>query len=234
MWTRVRDFLKRRSVLRAIASLRRASANLTTVEQAVSLAFEFCCGKIRTAPAQIRSEITQLLRVLAPNPPTRILEIGTANGGTFFLFSRIATEDGLLISADLPLGPFGGGYPKRLGEFFQSFARERQQVHLLAFDSHSPDTLCKVKELLAGSLLDFLFIDGDHRYEGVKADYQMYSPLVRPGGLICFHDIVPGPAECVGGVPIFWQEIKKQHRVQEFVADWNQGGYGIGLVVKET
>ena len=35
---------------------------------------------------------------------------------------------------------------------------------------------------------DFLFIDGDHT--GVGRDYEMYRDLVRPGGLIAFHDIV--------------------------------------------
>jgi predicted O-methyltransferase YrrM len=42
--------------------------------------------------------------------------------------------------------------------------------------------------------LDFLFIDGDHTYEGVKQDFEMYTPLVRKGGLVAMHDIVPPPA----------------------------------------
>jgi cephalosporin hydroxylase len=36
--------------------------------------------------------------------------------------------------------------------------------------------------------VDFLWIDGDHTYEGCKADYENYSPLVVPGGLIGIHD----------------------------------------------
>jgi hypothetical protein len=48
-----------------------------------------------------------------------------------------------------------------------------------------------------------LFIDGDHTYEGVRRDFEMYSPLVRKGGIIAFHDIYPGPEESVGGVPKF-------------------------------
>jgi hypothetical protein len=31
-------------------------------------------------------------------------------------------------------------------------------------------------------MVDFLFIDGDHTYEGVKKDFEMYSPLVRREG----------------------------------------------------
>lgn len=43
--------------------------------------------------------------------------------------------------------------------------------------------------------MDFLFIDGDHAYEGVKADFEMYSPLVRKGGLVALHDICVHPPE---------------------------------------
>jgi len=38
------------------------------------------------------------------------------------------------------------------------------------------------------SYIDILFIDGDHTYEGVKADITNWMLLVRPEGLIFFHD----------------------------------------------
>jgi predicted O-methyltransferase YrrM len=40
----------------------------------------------------------------------------------------------------------------------------------------------------AGRRLAFLLIDADHSYAGVKADFEAWSPLVVPGGLIVFHD----------------------------------------------
>jgi hypothetical protein len=60
----------------------------------------------------------------------------------------------------------------------------------------------------------------------------MYSPLVRKGGIIALHDIVPGPPKNVGGVPQFWEEIKSQgeYKWLEIVKDWNRGGYGIGVI----
>ena len=63
----------------------------------------------------------------------------------------------------------------------------------------------KIKAILKDNKVDFLFIDGDHSHEGVKKDFEMYSPLVRKGGIIAFHDIVPF------GYPTlhkFWNEVK--------------------------
>ncbi len=37
--------------------------------------------------------------------------------------------------------------------------------------------------------IDALFIDGDHAYKAVLQDWLLYSPLVRPGGIIAFHDV---------------------------------------------
>jgi predicted O-methyltransferase YrrM len=36
--------------------------------------------------------------------------------------------------------------------------------------------------------IDLLFIDGDHTYEGCKADIQGFFPHVRDGGIIAIHD----------------------------------------------
>lgn len=56
--------------------------------------------------------------------------------------------------------------------------------------------------------LDLLFIDGDHSYEAVCSDFAHWSPHLREGGILCFHDtwLEPpegngryhaGPGECV-------------------------------------
>ena len=36
--------------------------------------------------------------------------------------------------------------------------------------------------------LDFVYIDGDHSYEGIRADLEAWFPRVRPGGIIAGHD----------------------------------------------
>jgi predicted O-methyltransferase YrrM len=96
-----------------------------------------------------------------------------------------------------------------------------------------------VRDALGGRPLDLLLIDGDHRYRGVTADFDTYTPLLRPGGLIVLHDIVPDRAlrdgaeegEFVGGVPRFWQVLKDRFPdTEEIIADPEQLGAGFGLV----
>ena len=67
----------------------------------------------------------------------------------------------------------------------------------------------------------------------------MYGPLVRRGGVIAFHDIVPDAKSrgkkdsgtYVGEVPAFWNDLKKRgYRTEEFVENWDQDGYGIGVL----
>lgn len=36
--------------------------------------------------------------------------------------------------------------------------------------------------------IEFLFIDGDHSYEGLKKDWEIWLPKVKPGGIIALHD----------------------------------------------
>jgi len=144
-----------------------------------------------------------------------VLEIGTACGGTLFLFSHVASEDATIISIDLPGGKFGGGYRKWREPLYRSFALLGQQIYLLREDSHKTETLEQVESILQGRKVDFLFIDGDHTYEGVKKDFEMYSPLVGQGGMIAFHDIVPGPVKNVGGVPEFWRKVKDNYESRE-------------------
>ena len=37
--------------------------------------------------------------------------------------------------------------------------------------------------------LDFVYIDGDHRYEGFKSDLELYRPKLRKGGVLAGHDL---------------------------------------------
>jgi len=48
--------------------------------------------------------------------------------------------------------------------------------------------------------LSLIFLDGDHRYEAVKADIAAWMPHVAPGGILCGHDYssqFPGVVQAV-------------------------------------
>ena len=146
------------------------------------------------------------------------------------------------MSLDLPPTPSGLGYVPWQGRLFRSFARERQHIELVLADSRQEQTVERVRQLFNGRSVDFLFIDADHTYTGIRRDFQLYGPLVRRGGLIAFHDIVPDyfrrqhvcTSSNSGEVPQFWAEVKEmgQYRrdVVEFVEDPKQDGFGIGML----
>lgn len=94
-----------------------------------------------------------------------------------------------------------------------------------------------------GSLqADLIIIDGDHSYEGVKADYEWYSTWAQK--VIAFHDIA-GLRDCEGAKQ-YWDEIAYTDQLSEdrpqdlymdvkpgyheIIADGDQRG-GIGYIV---
>lgn len=57
----------------------------------------------------------------------------------------------------------------------------------------------------------YIYIDGDHSYQGVKTDYNLFWPRLAKNGLMVFHDVVVKKDK---GVPLFgvwkfWNEIKE-------------------------
>ncbi|HUZ46426.1 MAG TPA: class I SAM-dependent methyltransferase [Terriglobia bacterium] len=191
---------------------------------------DFVVGNFIFGAAQVPSELTALGEILAPRRPECALEIGTCNGGTLLFLTRLASPQATIVSVDLPGGRFGGGYGSRRRWFYQRFARHGQRLHLLQGDSHSADMLNRAKAALRGQPLDYLFIDGDHTYEGVKQDFELYAPLVRKGGIIAFHDIAEHSPAIGCEVSQFWNRIKRQYRHTEIIEDRKQGWAGIGVL----
>ena len=180
-------------------------------------------------PWQYKEEFLALMKVYEGLKPKFAMEIGTANGGTLYAHCKLAQNDATLISLDLPGGKFGGGYPESKIPIYAEFTKDDQKLHLLRGDSHSPESEQTVKDILKDNLLDYLFIDGDHSYEGVKLDFEIYSKYVRKGGVIVFHDVtVHENSKCK--VDVFWNEIKQQYKHEEFIKDKKSGAFGIGII----
>ncbi|NVM35979.1 MAG: class I SAM-dependent methyltransferase [Candidatus Lokiarchaeota archaeon] len=218
--------------------LKKKSAKSRSLKELVDLALNYNYSICKYLPPmliltaqQIKSELNKFSKLLISKKPKTVLEIGTANGGTLFLLSRLSKPNSVIISVDLPESPYMGGIDYKSKIFFKSFAYNHQKIVMIREDSHKLSTLEKVKKLLKSNKVDVLFIDGDHTYNGVKKDFNMYRNLVRKNGIIVFHDIIEITNEDGVEVNKFWSEIKKDNTYIEIVEDWNQDYGGIGIII---
>jgi predicted O-methyltransferase YrrM len=225
----------------ALKTLQDGRRKVQSPEQLFDFVNSFNYRGITITSWQKKAEIVGLLHLLEVSRPRRIAEIGTATGGTLFMLTQVAPLDAAIVSVDLPGGRLGGAsssvrnrYPAWRARLYRGFGRDHQSVHVIRADSHEVSTVEDVRRRLPDGKVDFLFIDGDHSYEGVRRDFELYSPLVAPGGLVAFHDIVqshPGGHGDPGDVPAFWSEVRNRRTVEaEFVEDWDWGSCGIGVI----
>lgn len=119
---------------------------------------------------QVRAETAELLEVLAANGRgDRALQLGL--GATAAPHAALQTLFEHVVTID----------EKRC--FVNTFEFHGLNTHLASATQiaaqHAP--------------YDFLMIDAGHTYSDVDQDYVNYSPLVRAGGLIAFHDACRRP-----------------------------------------
>jgi cephalosporin hydroxylase len=166
--------------------------------------------------------------------PRSVMEIGSCYGGTLFCLCRFAAPDATIVAVDIrpSIKLDSDGTP-----VYDGFVLPGQKLYFLHADSRSAHTIYTVKTIVGPYGLDLLFIDGDHRYEAVKADFEAYWRLVRPGGIIAFHDI--GIKLPDFGVWQLWQELKERFphwQFEEILATnptlWPPNIAGIGLAYK--
>ena|SRR5258708_4366668 len=153
-----------------------------------------------------------------------ILEIGSRDGASLAGMAAVAAPGAKLRCIDYGWAierPTSISKPALLKTIGELCARGFDAQERLA-NSHDPESLDWAKE---HGPYDFVFIDGDHDYDGVLLDWQWYGPL---GKKVAFHDIAAPEL----GVRQLWDEIKKQgHRTEEIGGD--PGHMGIGLVIKD-
>src|SRR4030095_8833900 len=133
-------------------------------------------------------ELLGLVKALQSIALDAVCEIGTLRGGTLFVWCQLAAPSAHVISIDLPGGGFGGGYHECSLPFFEAFRKPGQRLQCLRGSSHDERIRDDFRRALGDRQLDFLFIDGDHSYEGVKSDFAYYSRFVRPGGFGALHE----------------------------------------------
>jgi len=189
---------------------------------------------IKKGALQKIKELSSLISLLKKRKLNTIVEIGTAKGGTFYVWCKIAQPEARIVSIDLPGGPFGGGYTLNDAKKFKTYKKKKQKLHFIRKDSHKQTTKNELMKILKEEEIDLLIIDGDHKYFGVKKDWKLYSPLVKKNGLVVFHDILFHPKVPRCKVEKLWNEIKVDYKHTEFIdknddRGWGQWG-GIGVI----
>lgn len=140
-----------------------------------------------------------------------ILEIGSAQGHTLSLMAMAAANGARIVSIDAGLAQ--GTLAETIGKLSAAGYAARGFVG----DSHSGAAIRFARE---NGPYDFIFIDGDHDYDGVAADWNNYGFL---GRMVGFHDI----AHPHHDVSRLWQGIKNDgYKTEECVLST----MGIGIV----
>jgi len=172
---------------------------------------------------QYPKEIQGFISLLKDSGVKSYLEIGCRHGDTFHAVGLALSKGSLLVAVDLPGARSGkhtgGKFPnsdKALQYAASDLKKRGQRGIVIIGDSHSNEVIESVSKY---SPFDAIFIDGDHTFNGVQADWRNYGPM---GTLVAFHDI---HAEDKGPAFLF-NELKQQYKHTEF-AYYDRGGIGI-------
>lgn len=126
------------------------------------------------------------------------LEIGSNYGGTSFGLCHLYEH---VLSVDIK-------HDKNFDKIKEIFPN----YNYIISDSTTNDTINYIKSL--GIKFDFIFIDGDHSYEGVKNDYEKYKQFLADDGYMAFHDIIQSPETEQYNIFVskLWSELKLQYK----------------------
>jgi predicted O-methyltransferase YrrM len=150
------------------------------------LAFLFSSNQLNHGVASLQFDEAALLYRLAREAVSGpFAEIGRFKGGSTFVFASALPEEVELWSYDLHVAlradmP-GDQLDRELAAALERYGLG-SKVHLVVGDSRVVEP--------PSHELELLFVDGDHSYEGARADHQRWSAFVRPGGHLLFHDAV--------------------------------------------
>lgn len=172
--------------------------------QVVTHYFKWLVGQ---APAETQtSEAERACLARHATGCRRLVEIGVWHGVTTSLLRSVMAPDGVLLAVD----PFPRG---RLGISFQRCIA-RAEVRRITNGSVTwlrATGAQAAREYVAsdGTLVDFIFIDGDHSYDGLRGDWEAWTGLVTGGGLVALHDscsTAERPIDDAGSV-VFTREV---------------------------
>ena len=150
------------------------------------LHFLFSSNQLNHGIASLQLDEAALLYRLARHAGDAVaVEIGRFKGGSTLLLATALGPRGRLYSYDLhvPLREDlqGPDLDRALLEALRRYGLDGK-VELVVADSRTAPPPPEPPALV--------FVDGDHTYEGTRADYERWRELVAPGGHLLFHDAV--------------------------------------------
>ena len=118
----------------------------------------------------------------------RLVEIGVWHGVNTKAFREAMSPEGVMLAVDpfrrCLLGIRGFGWARRIAHREVEKTSNGRVVWIERLGREAP-SLAEVQPFLP---VDFLFIDGDHSYEGLRADWQAWKNHVAAGGIVALHD----------------------------------------------
>jgi hypothetical protein len=130
-------------------------------------------------------ELRALAKCLVELPMnSRVVEIGTFAGRTASLYFQLQKD----LNLDIHLIDNLTWHPETaMGVFNKMIATYFSDSSYVFYKTTSQE-LGKSWDLP----INFLHVDGDHSFEGVQSDCELWLPHMVSGGMIGFHDIVDG------------------------------------------
>jgi predicted O-methyltransferase YrrM len=114
----------------------------------------------------------------------RLAEIGVWEGGTTRRLREVMAPDATIHAIDpYPPGRSGISYQKLIAAGEVAAVSNGRVVWLRQTGAEAAQNRSVLE-----APFDFVFVDGDHTYEGLRRDWEGWSPLVAPGGIVALHD----------------------------------------------
>jgi len=150
------------------------------------------------------------------------LEIGSKFGGTLFRVAMAMPEGSRCVSIDLPRHRDAPSWRSMHG-VRRWLEGARRSCSLIWMDSTHPKAVRRAQQQAP---FDLVFIDANHDYSFITRDFANYSPMASKA--VAIHDI----KLTTSGVPMFWDEIKHEHKHREIVNSQSTGeAMGIGIIL---
>ena len=159
-----------------------------------------------------------------------IVEIGSQRGGMFWLWCQLANRNATIVSID------PNTTSKRQAKLHR-YCYKTQRAYFIKTPTQSMRTMDELLRVLGDQPIDLLYLNRGISNRLISREFDLYSQLVRPGGIVAIHNIRPQGLDRISPVAKFWGGIKHQNNCKEILDlkgnslldNWG----GIGILIKE-